>query len=374
MKKVLVIFVLMFTVVLFGAEESKDLSLDKTLESLSGGVLQAYMAPATDGFGTNLNSGWFHGSPKDKKFGINIEIGAVVMGTMLGSSEQTFSKNATFQLTEDQITQLANSNSATVGSDTLINLPTVKQAFIDKLKKENIELSVSGPTITGSQNDKIIIATKNKSIDVVVSGITKTIEIEEYKDTIEIGGLLDGVDVIPTVAPQLTLGTVFGTQFTFRYVPTIEITDVGDFNYFGFGIQHNPKMFLNMLKVVPIDFAISYYTQSMTLGDNVDVAARAFGVNFSKRLGWRFLNITPYGGFMFESSEMNFSYDFVTDDKGTPNDKSDDDTKKISVDFEGENSFRFTLGMAIRLGIISVGADYNIAKIPSFAANIGVAF
>jgi hypothetical protein len=54
-------------------------------------------------------------------------------------------------------------------------------------------------------------------------------------------GLLEDLPALPLFAPQLTVGTIYGTQASFRFVPTYDVTDLGDFKYFGFGLQHNPK-------------------------------------------------------------------------------------------------------------------------------------
>jgi hypothetical protein len=94
--------------------------------------------------------------------------------------------------------------------------------------------------------------------------------------------------------------------------------------------------------------------------------ATAFGVNASKRLGWGFLNLTPYGGFMVESSSMTFTYDYFVD---TPAGKV---PQKVEFELTGENKTRVTAGLSIKVLIVNINADYSWAKYNS--ASIGLMF
>jgi hypothetical protein len=173
------------------------------------------------------------------------------------------------------------------------------------------------------------------------------------------------VTAIPLVAPQLSIGTFFGTQFTFRYVPNIKVDKLGEIKYFGFGAQHNPGVWFG--DILPLELSASFFTQSLEAGSVFKAKATAFGVNASKRLGWGFLNITPYGGFMVESSSMTFTYDYIVDGPGgikVP--------QKVEFELNGENKTRVTAGVSIKILIANLNADYSWAKYNS--ASIGLMF
>jgi len=157
------------------------------------------------------------------------------------------------------------------------------------------------------------------------------------------------------------VGTIFGTRVTFRYLPSITISEeFGKFKYFGFGIQHNPGVLLPT--PLPFDVAVGFFTQTLEIGTLFKAKTTAFGLNASKRLGVGPINITPYAGFMLEKSNIDITYDFIVD------------TQEINVAFEleGENRSRLTLGLSIRLLMLNFNADYNIGKYNS--VTVGVMF
>jgi hypothetical protein len=180
-----------------------------------------------------------------------------------------------------------------------------------------------------------------------------------------VGGLLDGVTLVPLAAPQLSLGTIVGTQFTFRYLPEVEIdSKIGKFKYFGWGLQHNPGIwFPNPL---PINICASFFTQKLDVGTIFTTSATAYGINISKTFGPGALNITPYAGFMIESSKMTFTYDY---EEPIPN-TTIKSKSTISFELEGENKSRIILGLSLKLLFLNINADYNIAKYNSFTGGL----
>jgi hypothetical protein len=186
-----------------------------------------------------------------------------------------------------------------------------------------------------------------------------------------IGGLFDpALSALPLAAPQLTIGTVFGTQFSFRYLPDVQITkEIGSFKYFGFGIQHNPAVWLGT--PLPVDLSIGYFTQTMDVGTLISTTTKSWGIQASKQLGWSYLNLTPYFGYLNESSTMTFTYTpaaIVLPGGGTYQPDA------VSFDLTGQNSSRLTVGLGIRLGIINVNADYNFATYNSATAGVMFSF
>ena len=81
------------------------------------------------------------------------------------------------------------------------------------------------------------------------------------------------------------------------------------------------------------------------------------------------MNITPYAGLSYESSNMEFKYTYVLD-----NSLTDPVTTNIKFDVDGGNDTRMTAGLNFRAAIVNFNFDYNIAKYPSFTTGLGVNF
>jgi hypothetical protein len=240
-----------------------------------------------------------------------------------------------------------------------------KQQIIDQIASQQFQVGIKGPTIVGSKQDTMKITFPGQTItagSINYNVPTQVIRLDG------VTGVLDGASTIPLAAPQFSIGTVFGTQVTFRYLPEVEIdAEIGKFKYFGFGIQHNPGIwFPNPL---PIDLAASFFTQNLKVGTIFETKATAFGINASKQFGFAFLNVTPYAGFMLESSTMTVSYAYST--IGPANTTI---TDNISFELEGENTTRLTVGLSIRLLVLNINADYNFGKNNSATAGLFFAF
>jgi hypothetical protein len=224
----------------------------------------------------------------------------------------------------------------------------------------------------GARTDSLTIAYGGDSYE--FGGQSYEVPAQEVKLPFGGFGDLAEINVMPLMAPQLTLGTVYGTQFTLRVLPATEInSDLGEFSYTGFGIQHNPAIWFD--RKLPVDVAASFFTQSMKVGDLFDCSSFAYGVNASKTLGWRFLNLTPYAGFMFEDASMKVAYDFIVEvpDPANPT-QTMQVAEPIRLDLASKNTTRLTLGMNLRVGIVNWNVDYSLASYPSISTGVNLAF
>lgn len=371
MKKTLIPIALVLF--LFSYSQAQD--LNETLTKMAGDAAKGFVQPVASGFGSDLNGGWYHKAPSAKIFGIDLELGFVAMGTFTNDENKTFNANGDFRFgggyySGDVINNPnGNKSQAEKIAENIPNwtspfLTTAqKQDIINEIAGINFQVGISGPTIVGTKQDTMKIAIPARTITVngqpyTIQGNTQTLD--------GVTGVLDGAALIPLAAPQASIGTVFGTQLTFRYLPDIEISkEIGKFKYFGFGIQHNLGMWL---PIPIVDVSASFFTQNLKVGSIFETKATAFGLNASKQLGFAFLNVTPYAGFMFESSKMNVTYEFQVDGVSGPQ------TIPVAFELEGENSSRITLGLGIRLLVININVDYNIGKQNSATAGVFFAF
>lgn len=345
---------------------AQDEGIESTLKKMAGDAAKGFVQPVVTGFGANLNGGWFHKAPKSKIFGIDLEVGLVAMGTFTTDENKTFEANGAFKFSGGPVgTGSQAENIASGINNWNLLTPVQQQAIIDEISSQQFQVGIKGPTIVGTKTDTMKITFPGQT----VSASGGSFDIPTQVITLNgVTGVLDGASMIPLAAPQFSIGTVFGTQATFRYLPEVEIDkELGKFKYFGFGIQHNPGIwFPNPL---PVDLAASFFTQNLKVGTVFETKATAFGINASKQFGFAFLNVTPYAGFMFESSTMTISYAYSTIGPGNAT-----ITDNINFELEGENTTRLTVGLSIRLLVLNINADYNFGKNNSATAGLFFAF
>lgn len=339
-------------------------TFEETMQKLSLDAAKAYVNPIVSGFGTDLNGGWFHRAPRATMLGFDLEFGVVGMGTFFKDENKSFSSSGTFSFTQAQAQALTDF----VNSDASIPAPSkavVQNYLVSQITQVPFTLSVSGPTVVGSKTDSVKIQFNSKTYNVPGYG---QVTVPGQYVALPVVGFLQDLKALPLAAPQLSIGTFVGTQFTFRYLPSQDIKDLGKATYFGWGIQHNPGIWFGAVDALPVDLSLSFFTQKIKFGDLFQSKATEFGVNVSKRLGWGFLNLTPYAGFMFESSTMSFAYNFYAPDPS--NNYQPTKLEQVSFDLDSANKSRLVLGLSIKLLFVNVNADYNFGKYNSATAGV----
>ncbi len=321
--------------------------LENTLSNLSGDAVQSYVAPIVSGLGSNMNSGWVTGVPSSAMLGLNIELKIIGNAAFFDDAKKSFSTSAKFRFTDAQAEQLAN-NSGLTGAQ--------KQIAKDKLLNNEYTVSVSGPTIIGNESENVKLFFEG---DASVGVVPDTVVINA------VHGFLKDISFLPSAAIQLGVGSIYGTDLKIRFLPSIELNDLGKFNYFGFGITHNPAAWLAPLKIIPVDFALGFSYSSLKIGDVFESKATQFGLYASKQVGIG-IAVVPYAGLSFESSTttVNYEYEFDT--------SVGRQSVKNSIDLDGENSIAFMLGAKLKLGFINIFADYKIAKTQTATAGISL--
>ena len=274
-------------------------SFEETIEQFSSDNVRGYIQPMLDGFGANINSG-FPGSTRIKSRGLTFRIQVVGMGTLIGDGEKSF-------------------------------MATPPEPF----PQEPVETA----TVFGGEGTTVIHP----------SGL-------RYKFQ---NGQLDA-RIMPFAVPQLTVGDIFGTQLTVRYVPVPEIDDFPEVNLFGVGVRHSISQYLPPL---PLDLAAGVFYQTFSIGDIMDSKAMAVSAQASKT----FLILTLYGGLQYETADVNLSYTYTGP---MPPDESFDRT--VSLDLEGENRFRITAGAGLSLGLLHLHTDISFGKVIVVSAGIGL--
>ncbi len=162
-----------------------------------------------------------------------------------------------------------------------------------------------------------------------------------------------GIDVtsVPFAIPQVA-GSFMGSELMLRYFPKISLGET-DLNFFGFGLRHSVSRYIPL---VPVDIAVQFLYNSLTVTDLVDLKNIGFNAHASKSFGI----FTLYGGLQYESTTFEVTYEI----KGDPNsgDPGLQQDKKTTVSIDGDNNFRFTLGGALTLAVVVLNLDFSLGS------------
>ncbi len=353
MKKLLWCLSIVITIFFYSNAFAQD-NLQKTLSGLSSDAASAYVAPVVSGFGANLNSGWVHRIVPAKMYSLDIEFTVVGMGTFFNNNNKTFASSGSFRFNTDQAMNMT----------TDISDPNARQNIVNQIINQDFQVGISGPTIVGSKSQNVAISFPGKTF--TYNGQSYTVP-EQNIELSSVNGLLDNLSILPFAAAQLSVGTFYGTAAEIRFLPSIQLnSDLGSISYFGFGIQHNPGMWLD--EPLPVDVSVGVYTQTMKVGNIFKSTATSFGIYAGKTFGTNLLGVSPYAGFSFETSTISVNYTRTIDTQAGPEDVN------VSFDMKGENNVRFSLGASFTVLFLNLNADYSVAKYNTVSAGLGFAF
>lgn len=334
--------ILTIIILLTGMISAQD--FQETIQQLPQDPAKEFARPLTDAFGANINTGWLSNAPKATRMELDFKIGLVAMGAFIDKDALIFQLlNTLFPFQESQATQIAN----TILDPTDPNWQAVK----DYILSNELQTDVSGPTFFGSTDENVVVSVPQQQIN--VGGINYTVPSQEIPLD-EVSGILQDPGIFPLLAPQLSIGTLYGTQATLRYIPKTRFVDeLGTVEYIAAGLQHNPLVwFANPL---PIDFSAAFFYQQINIENLAKVKSTAFGVNVSKTIGGFIAGFTPYAGFTFEDTKMSIDYEYVIDPNLPP--------IEFKFDIEGANKTRFILGFSVTLIGLNIYADYNFSNV-----------
>ncbi len=266
--------------ILVGILPAWSQDLGKTVSVYSSENGSMYLQPLADAFGANINSGFFH-SARIGKLGFHLQFGIAAMYAPIPQAKKNFSPVTEYGWNPDPGTLL----STIFGNEESVNI-------------EGLEFP---------------------------------------------GGLWD-TNFFPLAVPQLTIGSVLGTDVTVRYIKYKIDDEIGEIKLSGWGVRHSISQYIPLM---PVDIALGLYYQNFHIGSIIDASATFVGLQASYSISI----ITLYGGAGLERSSLNITYDH---DEGGQ-------TSSIEFDLKGENHTRLTMGVAFDLFILKLHADYNLA-------------
>jgi hypothetical protein len=279
-----------------GATAQTD--LESALKQYSATSVAGYIQPVADLFGADMHAGYYHNAWIPKT-GFSLGFDIIVMGSIVDDAQKYYTAYAPTGFT-----------------------PT----------------SFKTATIFGGKGTSV----SNSSI----AGL-------EYKGS---DGIIN-TSIFPLAVPQIRIGSLYGSDLTFRF---ITIPNIGDNKFpkitlWGAGLRHSISQYI---PDCPLDIAAGVYYNSFKIGDVMNFKGVAFNAQASKAVKI----IILYGGIAYESSKMDLTYS-TTDPTASSN--------NVDVTLDGSNKFRATVGVGLSLGIFKVFADANFGSVTNYSAGIG---
>ena len=334
-------FIMILTVLLFSLSAlfAQD-DLKSQLEQFGQQYGTAYVGPMPELFGAANNMGLYQDAKIASGLGIDLYVGVAFMGALPTNASKTFSGTFRFDITDDML-------SGNPDADAI-------RQYLDANPDEAfIEGSVeNAPTVFGDDTQKELTLVKDIPNVGTISTAIK---------------LLPGYNlaVVPSAAPEVAIGTLFGTQAIIRYMPKMNVGDMGDFEYLGWGLRHNFDQYIPV-PLFPLNIAASFYTQSIKLGEIVDSRTLNFGIQTSLNI---LPIVTPYLGYQLEKTSMKFKYTYKYIDYNRMQ-------MSVPVSFTNETDFsgRFLAGLSFRFLLVNINVDYSFSKYNAFSVGAGLKF
>jgi hypothetical protein len=323
-------------------------------------LIGQYLTPFGQGFGANLNNGWFNSAKPHKLFGFDVTVTANAAIAPL--ADRTFDINTL---------DLRNMRLADPNADPMA--PTVVG---EDIVGPEMEIFLNNP-ITGEE-------------------IVGKFELPQ--------GI--GFRYVPSPMIQASVGLIADTEVMIRYLPEIEVDkEVGSLKLFGIGFKHSLNQWLPTGMLLPVDLSImaGYTTFQARSGEiavlpdlsdpqtipsgasydnqEVEIGARSYTINLlaSKT----FALLTLFGGVGLESSNVdmklkgNYPLTAFEDDINSPNFGQrvvEDVTDPVDISVDGANSARMVAGFRLQLLMFAVHGSYTFSSYPVGTVGVGFSF
>lgn len=324
--------------------------LEETLQDMVEKNADGYLGPLATAFGTGLNSGVFHRAEPHKILGFDVTINASITTIPDTDLEYEF-------FLSDRLLPLTVLNPLGGTLDIEMALSDIYQAgqnvptFFGSKDPSQIDVDTEGAHT--AIVDKVALATGLTATDVelaVGSSITNLVALVQ-----PLPGP-SGIDFAawPTIMPQIALGLPFNTEIMLRGF-SVETPEGDPITFGGFGGKISLSQFIP-IPMFPIAISAGFYRTNVNLADIVEANNNIISLQASFSVPV----ITLYGGIGLESSDMSV---LLEDESGAT---------ILDFNLEGENKTRATIGVRLKLLLLSIHTDYNVGTYNSITAGIGL--
>ena len=320
-------------------------------------VLEGYITPYANAFGSSLNGGWYN-TGKPHKFG-GFDITLSVSTTLIPENAKTF-----------DLSELG-------------------------LKTLTVPENSMAPTIAGANEDGPLMEywiDKYDGID-----LPSPVKLASFNSP---PGINWGIIPLPMI--KAGIGLPLGTEIIGRYIPEITVADFS-FSLWGVGVKHSLVQYLPGSDLFPVNISLmggytkvsvgipvsmepasyTYLKPTYSESDfenqkvNMDVTAYTFNLLISKKLPI----VTFFGGVGYSGTSTSIAVDgnfaLPSYDSTSPLDPiyTQKNVKTIpSFDIDSFSGVRLNAGMRLTLGVLTIHADYTKANYSVLTAGLGISF
>ncbi len=170
------------------------------------------------------------------------------------------------------------------------------------------------------------------------------------------------IDNIWFGAPQIRVGSILGTEGMARLILyDTGIEELGELTMWGAGIRHSVSQYIGRMHPVDAAVAVTYQAGDLVNGGGSRVLKSSV-LSASLHTGIALGGMYPYMGFTANWFELDLHYEFDEDFGLDP----------INLNFDYDEEFQLTLGIAYRLGVFAAYGEYNWADQSSLATGLSV--
>lgn len=297
-------------------------------------LVEGYVSPMLKSFGYGLNQGWYNTAKTHKTLGIDLTIS--VSAVSIPNGDLTY---------------------------------TVNNSRLQEVKLINTGSMVVDPN-NGSGNVSTIFG----------KDVRPTYEIQDNGQTFQGPGGIDlkkeiKMQAMPVPIAHLGIGLPKGFDLKVRFVPTIDFNN-GKFNLFGVGVMHDVKQYIPGIKNLPFDLSgfVGYTKMKLDVGldesrPDQKAVFESTATTIQGLISKKFSVVTFYGGLGYNIANTKLgiqgNFDFDEDDVYDVKDP---------IDIKAEsNGFRTTVGMRLKLAVLTLHGDYTLQKYNTLTVGVGIA-
>lgn len=297
-----------------GGPELRAQDVQDQLERLAEDNGSLYVKPLTDAFGTSMNQGMYHTATVHETLGF--DIGIAFAGSLVPDENDVFNP-----ILPDRVTYAG-------------------ETFQDPYGPAGPTTSRTSPAVTGEGAGTVFAPQGEFAQACDAAGEDCTLRFPE------------GLDIpgAPFAVIQGSVGLIYGTELTARFVPAVETTDeMGKVSAFGLGVKHSVSQYI---PASPVSLAVHAGFQNFDVGDYLSASASSWGVLASKGFG----PLEVLAGADIESSSVDVDYTFA------------EENREVSFENELDTSARLRLGATLELLALKLAAQYSVGEYDALAA------
>ncbi len=297
-----------------------------------------FLQPVVDALQSSIHAGLFH--PVPSQDGIHIGVQLVAMTVVIPDEQKTFKPkpfSRTVEFTYNGVQFLGDLEIAPANFPTAAGLSRTA-TFTGRLKR----IRPKGLPYKPGVYDFI-----------------------QQDATVTVGGYQDLSTVIVGM-PQLTVGSLFGTDVMLRYIPPVTVPDIGEVKAFGFGARHKVSRYFNL----PVEVTAQFMAQSLTMRAkdkeyeiDSDLSSFTLQVFVSRTFSAGIFGVSPYVAFGFENGSLDLNYIFADPYIGNQ-----------SLRFDSGGRGRILGGISASVWKFAIHVDYNAALLNGLSFGLGYAF